>query len=429
MKLSRSLTSLVCSSLVLVGVMAADWPRFRGPTGMGVSEDKGVPTTWGPKESIAWKTALPGAGSSSPIIVKGNVYLTCFSGYNVPGKAKGDQEDLRLHVVCLDAGTGKIVWDRTVKPKLPEQSRIRDDHGYASSTLACDGERLYAFFGKTGAFAFDLEGKQLWQADLGSSLNGFGSGASPVVHGDVVIVNASIESESLFGLHRKTGKEVWRVRDIKEAWGTPTLVKVKGGKSELVLGTHGRVGKVQAFDPADGSELWSCKNDIRWYIVPSVVAHEGVVYSLGGRDGVTALAVKAGGRGDVTAANRLWTGRTGANVPSPIIHEGHLYFANDATGVAHCLKADSGEAVYSERLPRAGNFYASPVMANGKLYYLTRDGKTFVVEASPKYKLVATNDLGERAMFNASPAVSGGKLFIRSDGHLYCIGKGSGVEP
>jgi outer membrane protein assembly factor BamB len=400
--------------------MHADWPRFRGPTGQGESTEKSVPLTWGPKENLTWKTRLPGPGSSSPIVVKGKAYLTCYSGYNEPGKPMGSQEDLRLHVVCIDAVTGKIEWDRTVKPRLPEQERIREGHGYASSTPACDGERVYAFFGRTGVFAFSLEGKQLWHVEVGSEVNGFGSGASPVVHGDVVIVNASVESESVVGLDRKTGKEKWRARGVKEAWGTPVVVASREGKSEMLLGA---LGKLMAIDPEDGSTLWTCKNDITWYIVPSPVAQAGVAYSIGGRSGVAAVAVKLGGKGDVTSTHRLWTGKTGSNVSSPVLHKGHLYFVNDGTGVAHCLKADTGEAVYSQRLPRGGSFYASAVLSEGRVYYLSRDGRTFVVEASPEYKLLATNDLGERSMFNATPAVAEGKIFIRSDGHLYCIAK------
>ena len=264
--LRRTIPSFAVAILVLAGppLTADDWPQFRGPGGMGASKAKGLPVKWGPTENVAWKTALPGPGTSSPIVVGDKVYLTCYTGFNVPGE-RGDMEQLKLHVVCLNRIDGSILWTTDVAPKLPEQERIRDDHGYASSTPACDGERLYVFFGKSGVHAFDLKGKPLWTADVGSGLNGWGSGTSPVVFGDLVIVNASVESESLVALEKKTGKEAWRAKGIRESWNTPVLVPV-GGKTELVVAVF---GKVLGFDPATGDQLWSCANDVTWYIVPS----------------------------------------------------------------------------------------------------------------------------------------------------------------
>lgn len=397
-----------------------DWPQFRGPGGQGVSPAKGLPVTWSAQENIVWKTDQAGPGTSSPIIVKDRIYLTSYSGFGIPGQPRGDMEQLRLKVVCLERNTGKVVWTNEVMPKLPEQGTIRENHGYASSTPACDGERLYVFFGKTGVFAFDLEGKQLWQADVGSGLNGWGSATSPILYRDLVIINASVESQSLVALDQKTGKEVWRARGMRESWNTPILVPLKDGKTELVVGVF---GKVLGIDPATGEQLWSCSNNITWYIVPTIVAHEGTVWSIGGRSGVAAVAVNAGGRGDVTNSHRLWTGMKGSNVSSPIIHEGHLYWMNDNTGVAFCAEAKTGNIVYEQRIGGAGQVYASPVLADGKIYYVSRTGRTIVVAASPKFEQLAINDLQDRSMFNASPSVAGDQLFIRSDKFLYCIGK------
>jgi outer membrane protein assembly factor BamB len=407
-------------AFLLVGPVAAeDWARFRGPTGQGVSAAKGLPTTWGPKENIVWKTELPGAGTSSPVIAGEKIYLTCYTGFNVPGKRGGSMDDLKLHLVRLSRDSGKIDFVKDVTPRLPEQARIRDDHGYASSTPVVEGERVYVFFGKTGVFAFDLDGKQEWHADVGSELNGFGTGASPIVVGDLVIVNASVESQSLVALNKKTGKEAWRVKGIRDAWNTPILVPV-GGKTELALAS---IGKVQGFDTATGDLLWTCATGGRWYIVPSMVAADGVLYSLGGRDGIVAVAVKAGGRGDVTETHRLWTSKVGTNVSSPIVHEGHLYWMNDNNGTAYCADVKDGKVVKEERFERPQQVYSSPILADGKLYFVGRGGRTYVLSATPKLERLAVNDLGERATFNASPAVSGDRLLIRSDGHLYCIGK------
>jgi hypothetical protein len=396
-----------------------DWPQFRGPGGQGVSKAKGLPTTWSQAENLVWKTELPGPGTSSPIVFGDKIYLTCYTGYNVPGMPKGDQKELRLHLMWLDRKTGKIERVKKLSPKLPEQAQIRENHGYASSTPTIDKEHIYCFFGKTGVFAFDHKGDEVWRADVGSELNGWGSATSPILYGDVVIVNASVESESLVALDKKTGKEVWRVRGVREAWNTPVLVPLKDGKTELVVSMP---GKVMGFDPANGDALWTCNNDITWYIVPTIVAQDGVLWSLGGRSGILGVSLRAGGRGDVTKTHRVWTSRKGANVPSPILHEGHLYWMSDSQETAYCADAKTGNIVYEERISRADQVYGSPVMVDGKIYYTNRNGKTFVVAAKPTFELLATNDLRDRGMFNASPAVTGSRLLIRSDKYLYCLG-------
>lgn len=414
------LTACACLVSSVPFAEAGDWAQFRGPGGLGVSDAKNLPTKWSSEENIVWKTELPGAGTSSPIVIGDRIFLTSYTGYNVPGKRGGDMEDLRLHVICIDRMKGKIQWDKTVTPKLPEQGRIREGHGYASNTPVSDGERLYVFFGKTGVFAFDFAGKQLWRADVGSDLSGWGSAASPILHDDLLIVNASVESQSLVALNRKTGKEVWQTKGIREAWNTPLLVPLGDGKQELVVGMP---RKTVGFDPATGKELWKCSNDITWYIAPSAVASRGTVWMLGGRSGVAAVAVRAGGRGDVTKTHRLWTGKSGSNVTSPIIHEGHLYWMHESRGIAFCAEAKTGRIVYQERINRAGQIYASALLADGKLYYTSRSGRTFVLAAKPKFELLATNELRDGGTFNASPAVTENRLLIRSDRYLYCIGK------
>ncbi len=396
-----------------------DWPGFRGPGGMGVSAAKGLPVTWSESENIVWKTPLQGAGASSPIVFGDRIYLTCYTGYFVPGESEGAQEDLQRHLLAFLRSDGSLVWDKAIAAKLPEEERIRD-HGFAASTAAADADHIYVFFGKTGVLAFDHSGAQVWQADVGSTTNGWGSSASPVLYKDLVLINASVESESLVALDRRTGKEKWRAEGIREAWNTPVLVADKSGRQELIVATQ---GSVKAFDPDSGEPLWSCKTDIGWYMVPSVVAADGVVYCLGGRSGVAGLAVRAGGRGDVTETHRLWTSLKGSNVTSPVFLDGHLYWMNDNRGIAYCAKADSGEVVYEKRLERADQVYASALLADGRLYYLARDGRTFVISANPGFEQLATNNLRDGGVFNGSPAVDGSRLLIRSDKFLYCIGQ------
>jgi outer membrane protein assembly factor BamB len=400
----------------------SDWPQLRGPTARGISNAKGLPTKWSASENIAWKTDLPGAGASTPIVVGGKIYLTCYRGYNMPGQGGGSQEDLERLLVCLSPADGKVLWEKTVPTKLPEQDEIRESHGYASGTPVADETQIYCFFGKSGVFAFDRDGNQKWHAEVGSGIGGWGSASPLTLHGNLLLVNAWVESESLIALDKKTGKQVWRT-DVNETWHPPLIVTLKSGKSELIVGM---ANKIVGLDPASGKELWSCAWNNYWYKVPVPTEDQGVVYAIGGRDGETAVAVRAGGRGDVTDTHRLWTSTTGSNVSSPIYHDGHVYYMSDSQGIAYCADAKTGDILYEERMPRSNQVYSAPIMADGKIYYLDRSGTCFVVAAKPKFELVATNALGsreDRAVFNASPVVIGSRLLIRSDKALWCIGK------
>lgn len=396
-----------------------NWPRFRGPTGMGTSSAKSLPLEWGAEDNLAWKTDLPGPGASSPITYGNHIYITCYTGYFVPGESGGSLDDLKRHLIALNRKDGTIVWNQGIQAKLPEEEKIRD-HGYAASTPAADAERVYTFFGKSGVFAFDHAGKQVWQADVGEKTNGWGSAASPVLYKDLVLINASVESESVVALDRNTGKQVWKAEGIQEAWNTPIVITAPSGREELIVAKQ---GKVLAFNPDTGESLWSCDTDIGWYMVPSPVAADGIVYCLGGRSGTAALAVRTGGSDDVTDSHRLWTSQKGSNVSSPVYHDGHLYWMHEQLGIAYCAKAESGEIVYEERLKGAEQVYASAVLANGRLYYQSRLGKTFVLTAKPQFEQLAVNSLADRGVFDGTPAVSGNQLLIRSDKALYCIGK------
>lgn len=397
-----------------------DWVQFRGPGGAGVAAGRAAPVRWGPGENIRWKTELPGAGASSPVLAGERIFLTSYSGYAVPGVQGGDIRQLKRHLLCFDRANGRLLWSRDVEARQPEQERVREDHGYATSTPAVDNERVYAFFGASGVFAFDHDGQQLWRADVGSTINGWGSAASPVIAGEFLIVNASVESGSIVALDRRTGKPAWRSDGIRDAWNAPISVGVPGGTPprELVVAMF---QKVLGLDPATGARLWSCDTGINWYMVPGLVCDaDGVVYCIGGRNG-GALAVRAGGRGDVTASHRLWTGTRGSNVSSPVLAGEHLYWAHENRGEVYCAKAKTGEIIYAQQLERAGQIYASPVLSGGNLYYSTRDGRTFVVACAPEFRLLSTNELERRGTFNASPAVADGRLYLRSNRYLYCV--------
>jgi outer membrane protein assembly factor BamB len=235
---------------------------------------------------------------------------------------------------------------------------------------------------------------------------------------DLVIINASVESGALVALNKDTGKEAWRSPGIRSAWNTPVLVKTDKGQ-ELVVSVQDRVVGV---DPDTGKELWRAEG-VHRYVCPSVVAHDGVVYAIGG--GNTSLAVKAGGKGDVTESHGVWRHNSGSNVGSPIYHEGHLYWASDSNGIVNCQEAATGKVVYSVRLkPPSGQIWSSPVLADGKLYYVSKYNGTYVVATQPEFQLLAHNVIaGDKSRSNASLAVSDRQLFLRNDEYLYCIGK------
>jgi outer membrane protein assembly factor BamB len=457
---SRTLICIVATILISTSsVVAQDWPQFRGPDGNASAESK-APTNWSESENMVWKTKLPGKGSSSPIIVGDKIFLTAFSGYgmtavpaansgstdrNPPKKTQGNQKgkqqggkknrnrqakgrsmnygnkaDLKLHTLCLDRVSGKLLWNKSIPASANEQAMSARvyDHGYASGTPVTDGESVYAYFGVSGAVAYDLDGNQLWHnGDLGTKTAGFGSATSPAVNDDFVFINASIESGTLYALNKQTGEVAWKRENVEKSWSMPFLANNAENKTELIINQK---NTVYGLDPKTGSELWSCAG-IEDYVVPVPIAHDGILYCLGGRAN-RAMAIRLGGKGDVTKTHRLWLKPIGANVTSPLLHDGHLYWASDK-GIANCMNAENGEKVYQQRMPTTERVYASIVRGSDKLYLTTRDKGVWVLDANPKFNEVSLNNIeSETDLMNATPAISDGKLFLRSNTHLYCVG-------
>lgn len=436
MKRSLQLCSLVSfTSLALLTSAGADWPRFRGPDGSGTSADKDLPVEWGPDKNIVWKTELPGWGTSSPITSGDKVFVTCFSGYGLStGRGnQGEQKDLKRHLVCCERSTGKILWDKPIAARLPEDRAggQLNEHGYASHTPATDGKRVYVMFGKTGVIAFDMQGEEVWRADVGqgSAVNGWGSAASPILYKNTLIVNASPEKQQLFALDVETGKEVWKANiGNNGTWSTPILVDAGKDVQDLVMSAS--------------NELWGLNPDsgkLRWYVsafsggfgntAPSPVAHDGIIYAInaGPRgSGAGIVAVKPGGEKDATKSHVQWTGNVGSYSTSPVYSNGHLFWVNDE-GYAFCVDAKTGKTAYSKKRldPSAGKVYSSLLAADGKLYLVSCNNGAFVLDATPEFKQLAHNDLSkiDNSVFNASPSVSNGQLLLRSNKYLYCIGK------
>jgi outer membrane protein assembly factor BamB len=463
---SRYAVALLLLTIVFVGtVFAADWPGYRGPHGSGVSDDKDVPLPAG-KESVVWKVKLPGPGASGPIASGDKLFVTCYTGYGTTitggfgkggfgkggfgkggfgkggfgkgGFGKGGNPDpadlaaqkkLRLVLMCFDSKKGELLWQKDVEPNLPENSfgGMIKEHGYATSTPATDGERVYVFFGKTGVFAFDLGGKQLWQADVGAKLNFFGMAASPILYKDLLIVNASIESGALIGLDKKTGKEVWRTKSVGSSWSSPVLVESGDGKHEVVLSLP---SKVVGFDPLTGKELWHCQGikvgGFAGYggTYSSPTADRGIAYVTGGGGPGSApmtLAVRAGGRGDVEESHVLWRQKVGATYTSPVVHGDHLFLVN---GSVSCLRTDTGKLIYKGRLYDSRGEYVSPVTVGDKLVVLTRFDGLFVIAAGKDFRQLASHEFtGDKSIFNACPAIADGRIYVRSNQYFYCLGK------
>jgi outer membrane protein assembly factor BamB len=458
--------------------MASDWPRFHGPNGSGISADKQpLPSAWSETENLKWKVKLPGPGSSSPIVVGKRVFVTCWSGYGANPNNEGDEKDLRRHLVCLDRETGNVLWDKSVKPVLPEDpySGMFTQHGYASHTPVSDGERVYVFFGKTGALAFDLEGNQLWQTGVGtgSGSHGWGTASSPILYKDFVIVPATAESKSLVALNKKTGKKEWSFSDssLNSTWGTPVLVDCGGGRIDLVLAVP---FKIWGLDPQTGKPRWHCDGLTSDSICTSAFSNDGVVYvfETGPRGGGT-MAVKAGGEGDVTKTAILWRGTERSRIGTPVIDDNRIYWVGNKTAAS--VDAKTGKSIYQVSVtggaapaeaargggrpsgaggpgpggaggqrPGAGRGgpgggrggfgggrgggmggqdYSSAVMADGKIYFVSRSGVGYVYTAGPEFKLLSQNKFESGGDFSATPAISDGQIFIRSSKYLYCVAK------
>jgi len=438
-KVTRRITLalLAISSLTTVG-SAANWPQWRGPDGSGISTEKNLPAAWTPTTNIKWKAAIPGRGHSSPIVWGNRVFVTtAVEGDAVPGAkaAKhmiGDKEFVhpdsigadRKHqfkVIALNRESGKVVWEATAWEGTPYDNRHRKS-SYAASTPATDGKLVYAFFGTEGLYAYDFNGKLAWKAQLGNMANlGMGTGTSPILFENLVIVQCDEdngEGSFIVALDKKSGKEAWRTpRKIQISWSTPLLVK-SATRSELITsGTE----TVISYDPATGKELWRHKG-LESNAIPSPVANSDMVYLVAGFPAKIAMAIKLGGNGDLTGTpNVPWQYAKGtAYVPSPILYGDYLYLTTDR-GILTCIDAKTGEVKYEGgRIPIPATFTASPVAFEGKILMTSEDGDTFILKAGPKHEVLATNSVGEPVY--ASPAIADGRIFIRGEKNLYCIG-------
>jgi outer membrane protein assembly factor BamB len=392
--------------LVAVTAHAENWPQWRGPRGDGTSLETKVPTQWGPEQNVAWKTALPGEGHSSPVVWDQSVFVT---------SALKDSGDRLL--IRVDATTGKILWHRVVLNAGIEA--MHRENSAASSTPVTDGELVFTSFQngpRVDVRCFDRHGKQLWVAQPLRFEGMHGYSYTPVLYRDLVIVDFSQNDEAaVIALDKKSGRVRWRFdrgsREISHV--TPLLVNAGGIEQLIVCGSD----EIRSFDPASGKSRWWCRGPTE-VCVAGLAFGDGVVFATGGYPRRTRVAVKADGSGDVTSSHLLWSlSREVSYVPSPVYHAGYLYTVVDE-GRLYCFDAKTGQAVWDQRL--GGRFRASLVLADGNLYATNDQGVTTVARATPEgFQPVAVNDL--REFCYATPAISNGRLFIRTGANLYCI--------
>lgn len=409
---------------------SSDWKRFRGPQGAGQIDGPPVPIEWSAEKNLKWRTALPGKGVSSPVVANGRVYLTCYTGYGIDFENPGEPEKLVRHLLAFDRQSGRELWRVSVPSTSAEDpyAGFITQHGYASSTPVTDGENVYALLGKSGLFAFDRDGKQLWKADLGQGSDPakWGDGSSPILVKDTVIVDAGILGNHIVGLDKRTGEQRWAVKDptFTNSWATPTPVRV-GDRTQILVHVP---KKVLAIDPADGKILWSATSPLDDAACSSIVTKDGIAYLMGSRAG-HALAVKCDGSGDVSGTHTVWQKRLRSGIGTPIIVGDHMYWTTGGLFLAASL--ETGEYVYRERLPRLGGptggfpnaDYSSPIAVDGKIIQFTRSGESYVIDPDNEFKLVSHNPAfaDDESAFSSTPAASDGDLFIRSDRFLYCI--------
>lgn len=442
---SPTSATLYLSSLLSIIAFAStafadpNWPQWRGPDGQGVSVETGLPTEWSGTKNVKWKTPIEGRGHSSPIVWNKKIFLTtALDGKPIPGRTAGVTHRLSdgtdfvhpdavgadlthtFKVVCIDRKSGKILWERIAYEGAVKDSRHKVA-SFASSTPATDGRFVFAFFGSEGLYAYDYKGKLVWKQNLGTlGTASVGYGVSPILYENLVIMQCDDSGGHSFivAFDKKTGKEAWRVdRQVDITWTTPVLVHADK-RIELVTAA---AEAIIAYDPLTGKELWRHKG-LESNAVPTPVVSNDIVVVSSGSPKKIALALRAGGNGDVTGTSQLiWSYNKGtAYVPSPISYGEYVYLMT-GNGSITCLDAKTGKVEYEgARVPKPTMFLASPVAFEGKILLTSEEGDTFILKAGPKHEILRTNSLGE-AVF-ASPAIADGRIFIRGEHNLFAIG-------
>lgn len=452
------LRSLALAGILILPVLSwantpailRNWPQWRGPLADGVAPAANPPLTWSETRNLKWKFAIPGFGTSTPIVWENQVFILTAvpagettevaaappppppsgelprppRGGGPPGggmRSEKPTEAYAFTVIAVDRQTGRPLWERVARVEVPHEGHHRD-HGYASFSPVTDGEHLFVYFGSRGLYAYDLQGNRKWEKDLGdmSTRNSFGEGGSPALHGDVLVVQWDHEGEDFIAaFDKRTGRELWRrERDELTTWSTP-LVVVHGGRTQVVASASNRI---RSYDLHTGAPLWEC-GGMTQNVIPTPVTDGALVYALSGFRGAALLAIRLGHSGNLADAADAIAWRHGRNtpyVPSPLLYEGRLYFCSGNNAMLSSFDTATGKPLFdAERISGVSGVYASPVGAAGRVYLVGRDGNTAVLKHGDQLEILATNKLDDR--FDASPAAVGGELFLRGHRHLYCL--------
>lgn len=433
---------LLAPVTVLAGDLESDWldnwPQWRGPLATGVGPNADPPLSWDQEKNVKWKTDIEGSSTASPIVWGDQVFIVTAVETDreeeeppaeepeAPGgnvfRIERPTHYFKFLVLSYDRRTGDKLWEQLATEQVPHEGTHRD-HGFASQTPVTDGKHVYAFFGSRGIYCYDMEGNLQWDRDLGDMrmYRFFGEGSSPVLHGDTLIINWDHEGDSfLYALDAHTGETKWQVpRDEHSSWATPLVVE-HGGRTQVVVNGQ---GKARGYDITNGDVLWECGGQVL-AIIPTPVAYEGLVFCMSGYQGAAMFAIPLDSTGDISDSDKIaWSrDRDAPYCPSPLLLGDKLYFNKSNGNVLTCLDARSGEPyIEKERLPDLKGIYASPVAAAGRIYFTGRDGTTVVIADAPKLEVLSTNKLDDS--IDASPALVGNEIFLRSANSLYCISK------
>src|SRR5436190_9060288 len=404
------------------------WPQFRGPNASGIGGGK-PPIYFGPSQNVLWKTAV-GAGLSSPIIWAERIFLTEF-----------DQESQKLTTVCIDRLSGKVLWRRAVAVEKIE--KVHQISSPAGPTPATDGERVYVYFGSYGLLCYDMDGNLKWQRQLPLPKNPYGATASPIVAGELLVLNHQGTNAYLLGVNRRDGKTVWQTdrSAFKFGWSTPVHWRHDGIDELVVLGGDFEPNqRLMAYDIASGAERWwvaglpPCGKStpvigggLVFFAAPDIILEQAAekrnpekAAQFYEKNKNRLMAVRPGSTGEVAHANVAWSDRKGVpGVPSPLYYNGRLYTFKDG-GLVFCRAADTGELLYDERLGTIGYYYSSPLAADNRIYIASADGVVTVIDAGPKLNILATNKLDGAIL--ATPALAAGNIYVRTESHLYAFG-------
>ena len=410
----------VLALLIQAPVLLADnWPMWRGNEGDGQTKESGFPLTWSTTENVQWRVELPDRGNSTPVVWGDQVFIT-----------QAIEKTGQRLLLCLDRKTGKQLWDAGTIYREPELTHATNP--YCSASPATDGERVVVFFASAGVFCYDMQGREVWKrTDLGKQHHIWGNGTSPVLAGDRVFLNFGPGAKTtLYAFDKATGKTLWQHDEPGGASGEEGNKKWLGSWADPLLGRvdqHDELfmsypGRVCAFDPTTGKELWTCAG-LNPLVYNSPLYADGLVVSFGGYGGM-GVGVRAGGNGDVTETHRVWhLPKVSQRIGSGVLHEGYHYILSDG-GIAECRDLKTGQMVWIERLkgpgPTGQNWSSLVLTGDGLCYAVNQGGDAFVFRASPKFELLATNALGEKVI--GSMAMSDGQIFIRGHKHLWCIG-------